>query len=368
MWPARPAASNRGAESGWSRPAPRAGRYDRRRASPAASHGAAAMVWLRPAPCAEQCAGRRGRRPAGSRPLVAASGRSPPARRAPRLPAPRAPPPPPRSCRPPPPPAPRAWRAPHPPPARQAAARSRAGAAPGRAPCPAAAGHARSCRRRAPPGPPAATTLAAPRRRTGSGVRPAPCPGWRMGRRVKRPPARGIVRSHAPRAVAPSSAGAVQVVCAEMSGRRAARRPRLPMKPSLSWPVRGSPGRRPRRPSRQQPPGGARRSVRRRTPRKQGDPSSRCRRRPWASRLPASSRRCRAADVPRRSRPRADPGPGPVLQPRRRRMAGSLRSMPRVGPREPRAAPRRAGATRCARRGRRCGPPRRRAPSIRCRP
>ena len=78
-------------------------------------------------------------------------------------------------------------------------------------------------------------------------MRPARCPGWRMGRRVKRPPARGIVRSHAPRAVAPSSAGAVQVlctahaVCAEMSGRRTARLPQRPMKRSLSWPVRGSP-------------------------------------------------------------------------------------------------------------------------------
>ena len=215
-------------------------------------------------------------------------------------------------------------------------------------------------------------------RGTGSGASPARCPGWRMGERPKHPGAQRIVRLHAPRAGAPSSAGAAQVVCpahalcAQMTGRQAARRPPRPVKPSLSWPARGYPGRRPRRPSRPPRPGGARRSVRRRTPRIREDPSSRCRRRPWARRLPGSSRRCRAADVARRSRPPADPRPEsesePVLLPRRRRVAGSPRSLPRVGPREPRVAPRRAAATRCARCGRRRGRPRRRAPSIRCRP
>ena len=182
-------------------------------------------------------------------------------------------------------------------------------------------------------------------RGTGSGASPARCPGWRMGERPKHPGAQRIVRLHAPRAGAPSSAGAAQVVCpahalcAQMTGRQAARRPPRPVKPSLSWPARGYPGRRPRRPSRPPRPGGARRSVRRRTPRIREDPSSRCRRRPWARRLPGSSRRCRAADVARRSRPPADPRPEsesePVLLPRRRRVAGSPRSMPRVGPREP---------------------------------
>ena len=163
-------------------------------------------------------------------------------------------------------------------------------------------------------------------RGTGSGASPALCPGWRMGERPKHPGAQRIVRLHAPRAGARSSASVVQVVCsahalcAEMTGRQAARRPPRPVKPSRSRPARGCPGRRPRRPSRPPRRGGARRSVRHRTPRIREDPRSRWRRRPWAS------RRCRAADVARRSRPPADPRPEsesePVLLPRRRRVAG----------------------------------------------